>query len=166
MLEFLYSSGLRTRELLDLRLHDLNLAVGEVRVKGKGRKERVVPVGQPARRALEAYLSGGRGQFVRELPVGEREGQDHVFVSRNGRTLSPSDVRRRLLGAMGRSGVATKISPHTLRHSFATHLLEGGADLRSIQELLGHSSLSTTQVYTHVSATHLRESYRRAHPRA
>lgn len=166
MFELLYSSGLRTRELLELRLCDLDFATGEVRVKGKGRKERVVPFGRPARHALEVYISDGRGELVRRLPDRAREGQDRVFVSRNGRPLSPSDVRRRLLNIMARSGVATKVSPHTLRHSFATHLLEGGADLRSIQELLGHASLNTTQVYTHVSATHLRESYRRAHPRA
>ena len=166
MFELLYSSGLRTRELLELRLCDLDFATGEVRVKGKGRKERVVPFGRPARHALEVYISDGRGELVCKLPDRAREGQDRVFVSRNGRPLSPSDVRRRLLNIMDRSGVATKISPHTLRHSFATHLLEGGADLRSIQEFLGHASLNTTQVYTHVSATHLRESYRRAHPRA
>ena len=166
MFELLYSCGLRTREVLDLRLQDVDLARGEVRVKGKGRKERVVPFGKPAGRAVAEYLAEARAELLRGLPPEAREGQDHVFVSRNGAALSPSDVRRRLLAAVHRSGMATKLSPHTLRHSCATHLLEGGADLRSIQEFLGHSSLSTTQIYTHVSATHLREAYRRAHPRA
>ncbi len=166
MFELLYSCGLRTREVLDLRLQDVDLARGEVRVKGKGRKERVVPFGKPAGRAVAEYLAEARAELLRGLPPEAREGQDRVFVSRNGAALSPSDVRRRLLAAVHRSGMATKLSPHTLRHSCATHLLEGGADLRSIQEFLGHSSLSTTQIYTHVSATHLREAYRRAHPRA
>lgn len=166
MFELLYSCGLRTREVLDLRLQDVDLARGEVRVKGKGRKERVVPFGKPAGRAVAEYLAEARTELLRGLPPEAREGQDRVFVSRNGAALSPSDVRRRLLAAVHRSGMATKLSPHTLRHSCATHLLEGGADLRSIQEFLGHSSLSTTQIYTHVSATHLREAYRRAHPRA
>lgn len=166
MFELLYSCGLRTREVLDLRVTDVDFSAGEVRVKGKGRKERVVPFGTPAGRALSEYVRYVRPLLLRGLPAVEREGQDRVFLSRRGSPLSPSDVRRRLINAARVSGLATKISPHALRHSCATHLLEGGADLRSIQELLGHASLSTTQVYTHVSAVHLREAYRRAHPRA
>lgn len=166
LFELLYSSGLRTAEVLSIRLQDLDLVACEVRVKGKGRKERMVPFGLPARQALTAYISGPRIDFVRCLPLPAREGQDVLFLSRRGNALSPSDVQRRLTLLLRRAGIATRLSPHGLRHSFATHLLEGGADLRAIQELLGHASLSTTQVYTHVSVAHLRDVYRRAHPRA
>lgn len=166
LFELLYSAGLRTKEVIELRLNDLNLQRGEVRVLGKGRRERMVPFGQPAGAALAAYLTGARNALLSALPLEERSKQDRLFLSRRGRPLSASDVRRRLILAMRRSGINTWLSPHGLRHSFATHLLEGGADLRSIQELLGHASLSTTQVYTHVSVVHLREAYKKAHPRA
>jgi len=162
LLELLYSSGLRSQEVLDLRIRDIDVAARELRVRGKGRKVRIVPVGQVALRALESYLDVVRPILVRDP---QRAG-DVVFLSRNGAPLSPSDVRRRLLKRLEEVGASTGVSPHTLRHSFATHLLEGGADLRSIQELLGHASLRTTQVYTHVSPTHLRTAYRRAHPRS
>lgn len=161
LFELIYSCGLRCREALDLRLRDLNSESREIRTKGKGRKVRVVPVGEIALDAVEHYLREGRVCLVKEC--GE---EDHVFVSRTGRPLSPSDVERRLARYLVRAGAPAGTSPHTLRHSFATHLLEGGADLRAIQELLGHSSLRTTQVYAHVSAAHLRKTYRRAHPRA
>lgn len=161
LFELIYSCGLRCREALDLRLRDLNIESREIRTKGKGRKVRVVPVGEIALDAVEHYLREGRVCLVKES--GE---EDHVFVSRTGRPLSPSDVERRLTRYLVRAGAPAGTSPHTLRHSFATHLLEGGADLRAIQELLGHSSLRTTQVYAHVSAAHLRKTYRRAHPRA
>ncbi len=121
----------------------------------------MVPVGALALAALERYLREGRTRLVSD---GAQE--EHVFVSRTGRPLSSSDVQRRLARYLGQAGAPAGTSPHTLRHSFATHLLEGGADLRSIQEMLGHSSLRTTQVYAHVSAAHLRKAYRRAHPRA
>ena len=168
LLELIYSCGLRVQEVLDLRLQDLDFAARELRATGKRRKVRLVPIGEPAARAVAHYLREGRPELVGagsssaalETPV------DNVFVSRNGRPLSASDVRRRLERQLRAVGGATGASPHTLRHSFATHLLEGGADLRSIQELLGHASLGTTQVYTHVSAAHLRSVYRRAHPRA
>lgn len=162
LLELLYSSGLRSQEVIDLRLRDVDLAARDVRVRGKGRKVRIVPAGQAAAHALERYLLEVRP----ELASRAQRPSDAVFLSRNGAPLSPSDVRRRLLKRLQAVGAATGVSPHTLRHSFATHLLEGGADLRSIQELLGHASLRTTQVYTHVSPTHLRAAYRRAHPRA
>lgn len=161
LFELVYSSGLRCQEVLDLRLRDVNVGSREVRVKGKGRKVRVIPIGEVALEALERYLGEGRPRLLKD------PGQDdHVFLSRTGRPLSSSDVQRRLSRYLAKAGVPQGTSPHTLRHSFATHLLEGGADLRVIQEMLGHSSLRTTQVYTHVSAAHLRKAYRKAHPRA
>lgn len=162
LFELVYSSGLRCQEVLDLRLRDIDVRACEVRVKGKGRKVRVVPVGEVALDAVDRYLREARPQ----LGVKGSADEDHVFISRTGRPLSSSDVHRRLARHLARAGAPTGTSPHTLRHSFATHLLEGGADLRTIQELLGHSSLRTTQVYTHVSAAHLRRTYRKAHPRA
>ncbi len=160
LFELLYSSGLRCQEVLDLKMRDVHIESAEVRVKGKGRKVRVVPVGEAALETLDRYLREGR---TRLIGLGESE---HVFLSRNGRPLSSSDVWRRLVRHLAQAGAPAGTSPHTLRHSFATHLLEGGADLRVIQELLGHSSLRTTQVYTHTSAAHLRRAYRKAHPRA
>ncbi len=161
LFELLYSSGLRCQEVLDLRLRDVNFESSEIRVRGKGRKVRLVPVGEPALGALERYLREGRVRLVKEGSQEER-----LFVSRRGLPLSSSDVQRRLARHLACAGAPSGTSPHTLRHSFATHLLEGGADLRVIQELLGHSSLRTTQVYAHVSAAHLRKTYRKAHPRA
>ncbi len=161
LFELVYSSGLRCQEALDLELRDVSFDRREVRAKGKGRKVRVIPIGELALDALERYLCEGRTQLVTDVMQ-----EDHVFVSRNGRPLSSSDVQRRLARYLARAGAPLGTSPHTLRHSFATHLLEGGADLRVIQELLGHSSLRTTQIYAHVSAAHLRRTYRRAHPRA
>ena len=165
MFELLYSCGLRTREVLDLRLQDVDLARGESQGEGKGERNGWFRSGSPP---VAPWLSTWprRGpSFAWAASGGEGGPGPRVREPERG-ALSPSDVRRRLLAAVHRSGMATKLSPHTLRHSCATHLLEGGADLRSIQEFLGHSSLSTTQIYTHVSATHLREAYRRAHPRA
>jgi len=161
LFELIYSSGLRCQEALGLKLGDLNFQASEVRVKGKGRKVRVVPVGEIALNALERYLREGRTRLAK---LGTEE--DHVFLSRRGLPLNSSDVQRRLARYLALAGAPLGTSPHTLRHSFATHLLEGGADLRVIQELLGHSSLRTTQIYAHVSAAHLRKVYRRAHPRA
>jgi site-specific recombinase XerD len=161
LFELIYSSGLRCQEVLDLRLRDINLGSREIRVKGKGRKVRVIPVGEVALEALDRYLREGRSRLAKDAAL-----DDHIFLSRNGRPLSSSDVQRRLARYLARAGAPRGTSPHTLRHSFATHLLEGGADLRVIQEMLGHSSLRTTQVYTHVSAAHLRRAYRKAHPRA
>ena len=128
-------------------------------MEGKGAKTRVVPAGEPAWRALGAWLDRGRPQL-------EREADPALFLSKTGRRLSTSDVRRRLAAAVRRAAVQGGVSPHTLRHSFATHLLEGGADLRSIQELLGHASISTTQTYTRVESLRLKRAYAQAHPRA
>src|SRR5439155_3049026 len=160
MLELAYSSGLRAEEVINLDLGDVDFEGEVVRVTGKGSKTRLVPVGEPAQRALERYLETARPALsaTRDEPA--------LFLSRRGRRLSPSDVRRRLERWVREAAVAGRISPHTLRHSFATHLLEGGADLRSIQELLGHASVSTTQVYTRVEPQRLRREYARSHPRA
>jgi integrase/recombinase XerC/integrase/recombinase XerD len=155
LLELAYAAGLRAEELVNLDVGSLDADAEEVRVEGKGGRTRVVPVGEHAWRALDRYLSRGRTA----LNCGESEA---LFLSKSGRRLSTSDVRRRLRLQTGRAGV----SPHTLRHSFATHLLEGGADLRTIQELLGHSSISTTQTYTRVESKRLKKAYARSHPRA
>jgi site-specific recombinase XerD len=155
LLELAYAAGLRAEELVNLDTGDLDADAEEVRVEGKGGRTRVVPVGEHAWRALDRYLARGRTA----LNTGESEA---LFLSKTGKRLSTSDVRRRLRLQTRRAGV----SPHTLRHSFATHLLEGGADLRTIQELLGHSSISTTQTYTRVESKRLKKAYARSHPRA
>jgi site-specific recombinase XerD len=160
MFELAYSCGLRCSEIVGLDTGDVDFDAEVVRVTGKGSKTRLVPIGEPAQRALDRYLTAARPS----LEAGE--GAAALFLSRRGRRLSPSDVRRRLERWVREAAVAGGVSPHTLRHSFATHLLEGGADLRSIQELLGHASVSTTQVYTRVEPSRLRREYSRAHPRA
>ena len=159
MFELTYSAGLRAEEVVDLDLVSLDPDAEELRVEGKGGKTRVVPAGEPAWRALRAWVERGRPQL-------ERESDPALFLSKTGRRLSTSDVRRRLAGAVRRAAIQGGVSPHTLRHSFATHLLEGGADLRSIQELLGHASISTTQTYTRVESLRLKRAYAQAHPRA
>jgi site-specific recombinase XerD len=177
MFELAYAAGLRAEEVVDLSLSSLDADREQVRVEGKGSKTRVVPVGEHAWRALDAYLARGRPTLAAEQAragedaraaaqdaraAGERPPEQALFLSKSGRRLSTSDVRRRLRRAARQGGV----TPHTLRHSFATHLLEGGADLRSIQELLGHASIGTTQTYTRVESKRLRMAYARAHPRA
>ena len=154
-----YSAGLRAEELVNLDVASLDPDAEQLRVEGKGGRTRIVPAGEPAWRALEAYLERGR-------PALEAEADPALFLSKSGRRLSTSDIRRRLGLAVRRAAVQAGVSPHTLRHSFATHLLEGGADLRSIQELLGHASISTTQTYTRVESRRLKVAYARAHPRA
>lgn len=156
VLELLYGSGLRVAELCGLRLGDVDLTRRVVTVWGKGAKQRQVPISVPAREAVEAWISGGR-----ELLVSADSPGDALFLNRLGRRLGPRDVRRIL-----DRRAASPTHPHALRHSFATHLLDGGADLRVVQELLGHASLQTTQVYTHVSKEHLRAVYQSSHPRA
>lgn len=155
MFELAYAAGLRAEEVVNLDMPSLDPDREELRVEGKGAKTRVVPAGEHAWRALERYLARARPA----LDAGETAA---LFLSKSGRRLSTSDVRRRLKLQGRRVG----ISPHTLRHSFATHLLEGGADLRSIQELLGHASISTTQTYTRVESRRLKQAYSRSHPRA
>ena len=160
LFELVYACGLRAEELVNLDLDAPDFDSETLRVTGKGRKTRIVPMGEPAQRALQRYLERARPALAANRT------EPALFLSRRGRRLSPSDVRRRLERWVREAAVAGHVSPHTLRHSFATHLLEGGADLRSIQELLGHSSVSTTQVYTRVEPGRLRREYARSHPRA
>jgi integrase/recombinase XerC len=162
ILETIYSAGLRVSELVGLRDGDLDRAEQIVRVRGKGRKERISPLGSYAVKAIDAYAR----KRVRHPQV-ESLGRDApVFVNRFGRGLTTRSIGRMLEKYIVQSDLDTRTSPHTLRHSFATHLLDRGADIRSVQELLGHKSLATTQIYTHVSAANLRQVYERAHPRA
>jgi site-specific recombinase XerD len=160
MLELAYSCGLRCEEIVNLDEGALDFETEQLRVLGKGSKERLLPVGEPAQRALRRYLEKGR----RALVADPRE--PALFLSKSGRRLSNSDVTRRLGLWTREAALAAGVSPHALRHSFATHLLEGGADLRTIQELLGHASISTTQIYTRVDAARLRDTYAASHPRA
>jgi integrase/recombinase XerC/integrase/recombinase XerD len=164
LFELAYACGLRAEELVTLDLEALDFDAETVRVEGKGGKTRLVPLGEHARQALEVYLARARPLLL------EVRGEPALFLSKSGHRLSTSDVRRRLTvwarRAMGRSPALAQAHPHALRHSFATHLLDGGADLRAIQELLGHATISTTQVYTRVESARLRSTYSRAHPRA
>jgi integrase/recombinase XerD len=159
MLEVLYGCGLRVSETIDLRLRDLDLKEGLARVLGKGRKERLIPVGSDARRALRRYLRESRIRLDR----GASDGR--VFLNHHGRPLSRMGVWKILRRYAEKAGLQKRVTPHTLRHSFATHLLEGGADLASVQEMLGHADISTTEIYTHVDRGHLREVHRACHPR-
>ncbi len=161
MFELTYACGLRASELIGLKLSDLDLDEEQLRVEGKGGRTRLVPIGEHAAKAARAYLDRARPRLVAADDRGDR-----LFLSKSGQPLSPSDVRRRLEGCLRGAGVAAGISPHSLRHSFATHLLNGGADLRSVQELLGHRSISATQIYTRVESKRLRAQYGSAHPRA
>ncbi len=160
MLELAYSCGLRCEEIVNLDLGSMDFETEQLRVLGKGSKERLLPVGEPAQQALRRYNERAR----HALAADPRE--QALFLSKSGRRLSNSDVTRRLGLWVREAALAAGISPHSLRHSFATHLLEGGADLRTIQELLGHASISTTQVYTRVDAARLRDAYAATHPRA
>jgi len=188
ILELLYATGIRVGELCGLRLGDVDLAADTVRVLGKGAKQRVVPFGEPARAALLDYLVKGRAAMLpdpgraaaatpatarerdtgREPATGRERGFDReaLFFNRRGRPMTQRDVRAMLERYRVAAGAPAGTSPHTLRHSYATHLLEGGADLRAVQELLGHVALTTTQTYTHVSNERLRRVYEQAHPRA
>jgi site-specific recombinase XerD len=160
LFELAYACGLRAEELVSLRTADVDHDGEQLRVEGKGAKTRFVPVGEVALEAVKHYLDRGRGGLR------NGDGEDALFLSKTGRRLGTSDVRRRLKTWTKRTGVGAGASPHALRHSFATHLLDGGADLRSIQELLGHASVSSTQIYTRVESARLRSAYARSHPRA
>ncbi len=160
MLQFLYATGLRVSELCQVKLSDLNLELGVVRVTGKGNKQRLVPFGRVAAGALRRYLTEARGAIL-------KNGQSpYVFVTGRGGKLTRQCFWQRI-GLHGRkAGIRQKLTPHLLRHSFATHLLEGGADLRSVQTMLGHADISTTQIYTHVMRSRLRKTVDEHHPRA
>ena len=183
LFELAYACGLRAEEIVTLDVADVDYDGEQLRVEGKGSKTRFVPVGELALRAVRLYIERGRSALTRapgregtcqavtprSTPLragGDSREEQALFLSRSGRRLGTSDVRRRLRAWTTRAGIPGGISPHALRHSFATHLLDGGADLRSIQELLGHSSISTTQVYTRVESARLRSAYARSHPRA
>jgi integrase/recombinase XerD len=160
MLEVMYASGLRVSELVGLRLSDLNLNAGIIHVLGKGDKERLVPLGDAAAASLRAYLAHGRPRLEK------RRASPHLFLGRHGRGLTRQMFWQLLKRYVRTAGIAKRVTPHTLRHSFATHLLEGGADLRSVQLMLGHADIGTTQIYTHLSRSHLKAIYEKFHPRA
>jgi site-specific recombinase XerD len=160
LLEVAYGSGLRAEELVNLDVTSVDFDGEELRVEGKGSKTRFVPAGEPSLRAVARYLERARPALA------SGDGDPALFLSKSGRRLSTSDVRRRLRVWARHAALHGGVSPHALRHSFATHLLEGGADLRAIQELLGHASISTTQIYTRVESARLKSAYARSHPRA
>jgi integrase/recombinase XerD len=160
LLELMYACGLRASEAIGLELMDVDLHEGVLRARGKGSKERVVPIGQAALRALRIYLERGRPALVK----GGNEA--HLFVNFRGNQLTRQGLYKIVRRHAVTAGLADRMSPHTLRHTFATHLLAGGCDLRSVQEMLGHADVSTTQLYTHLSSERLKDVYFRAHPRA
>lgn len=163
ILELFYSAGLRISELRGIDRRDLDLLAGSVKVRGKGRKERIVPVGSAAQRALREY-ERGRDQLLAK--VGPKGDRNAFFLSQRGQRMSPKTLHNAVTAWLGRVDEGQGLSTHALRHTFATHLLDGGADLRAVQELLGHASVSTTQIYTHTSVERLKQVYRSAHPRA
>ncbi len=159
MLEVLYATGLRVSELVGLRLADLKLDIGCLNAFGKGAKQRLVPLGEPALDALNQYLEYSRGQLVRDLSVAV------VFVNRRGRPMTRQGFWKNLKNYALKAGINKAVYPHMLRHSFATHLLENGADLRAVQTMLGHADISTTQIYTHVVQERLKQIHQQFHPR-
>ncbi|HLS36451.1 MAG TPA: site-specific tyrosine recombinase XerD [Bacillota bacterium] len=161
LLELLYATGLRVTELIELQVSDLHLTMGFVRCLGKGDKERIVPLGDIASEAIERYLSYGRPRLLREKSV-----SNVLFLNHHGRPLTRQGCWKIIKTLAKRANIKKRITPHMLRHSFATHLLENGADLRAVQEMLGHSDISTTQIYTHVTRTRLKDIYDSYHPRA
>jgi len=167
LFELAYSCGLRAEELVALQIADIDHDNEQLRVEGKGRKTRYLPVGEVAMAAVRIYLERGRNGLASPSAAGACAGEAQaLFLSKTGKSLGTSDVRRRLRAWARSAQIPGGATPHALRHSYATHLLDGGADLRSIQELLGHASLSTTQVYTRVESSRLRSAYARSHPRA
>ncbi len=159
MLELLYATGMRVSELVKLRLENFNLEQGWVRVMGKGAKERMIPVHSRAVAALKRYMDIRQGRFSKKIPAGE------IFLNRLGTGLSRVQFWRDLKALGKKAGIESAIFPHILRHTFASHLLQGGADLRAIQEMLGHADLSTTEIYTHIEKSGLKEAHRKHHPR-
>jgi integrase/recombinase XerD len=160
MLELLYATGMRVSELVSLNLADIDIEGGYVRCFGKGHKERLIPIYRQASLVLKEYLADGRPHLVHSSE------EKALFLNRRGERLTRQGLWQILKGYAKEAGLETQVTPHTLRHSFATHMLSGGADLRSVQELLGHANISTTQVYTHLTTDHIRRSYEKSHPRA
>ncbi len=160
ILELMYATGLRVSEISNLKIADINLDVGFTKCKGKGSKERIVPLGKVSEHFLERYIKEARGKLL-----GKKESIS-LFLAQGGRTISRQSIWKMIKQNVRKVGIKRKISPHTLRHSFATHLLERGADLRSVQEMLGHASISTTQIYTHVNKARLKKIHDKFHPRA
>ncbi len=159
MLELLYAAGLRVSELINLKLNDVNLEVAFVRVLGKGSKERIVPIGRHARDKIDDYIKTGRSRLLKNIA------SHYIFVARAGNPMTRQGFWKLIKQYATTAGIRKKIAPHTLRHSFASHLLEGGADLRSVQLMLGHVDISTTQIYTHVARAHLIKIHEQYHPR-
>jgi len=159
MLELLYAAGLRVSELINLKIQDINLEAGFVRIFGKGSKERIVPIGMHAKEKISLYLKAARSLYLKHTP------SPYLFIARAGKPMTRQGFWKLLRRHALQAGLKKKITPHSLRHSFASHLLEGGADLRAVQIMLGHADISTTQIYTHVTREHLKKLHKKFHPR-
>ncbi|TRL29425.1 site-specific tyrosine recombinase XerD [Staphylococcus chromogenes] len=160
MLELLYATGIRVSELINIEVEDVNLLMGFVKVFGKGNKERIIPLGETVIELLKTYIENVRPQLLKKLVT------HTLFLNMQGKPLTRQGIWKIIKQTGAKAGIQKRLTPHTLRHSFATHLLENGADLRAVQEMLGHSDISTTQLYTHVSKTQIRKMYQQYHPRA